>query len=268
MNSQVIRVSSNMFTTKVGETLTIDIPSSVIGRAVRSIKLVDAVIPLTFTNVPAGQNQFTLNDGAGTNIVTIPSHTFTPGNIIEILKDELDANSNAGRIFTVIYHKCGGTIEIKGDGPFTLDFSGPNSAGPLLGFDPNVFVAVETPAASNIWVVESTSRDQLSVDKFINITSNLIQGVDQGIILLDGQVTPSVNNILASVPINGVSGTNIIYTEAVDSPDIDIRSSVLGEIVPPNTESIRTVEFGLSLDSGIPVDLSGSFWSARFIIKF
>lgn len=267
-NSQIIRISSDKFTTKVGENLTIDVSSSVIGRAVKSIRLLDAVIPLTFTNVPSNQNQFNLDDGSGVNTVTIPPHTFTPGNVIEVLKDQLDANSNAGRIFTVIYHKCEGTIEVKADGPFTLDFGVPNSAAPLLGFNPTTYTAVETPVASNIWLTQSNRRDQLSVDKFINITSNLITGVDQGIVLLDGQINPSINNILASIPISGTSGSNIIFSETADSPDIDISSSVLGRIVPPNTESIRTIQFGLSLDSGIPVDLSGSFWSARFLLKY
>ncbi|MGL6008583.1 MAG: hypothetical protein ACRC1D_03925, partial [Culicoidibacterales bacterium] len=63
-------------------------------------------------------------------------------------------------------------------------------------------------------------------------------------------------------------GSNILFNESNETPEIDIRSSVLGQIVPPNTDGSRTVEFGLSLDSGNPVDLGGTFWSARFLIKY
>ena len=266
--TQVVLISSDKFTSKVGETISIDVPSSLINRPVKSIRLLDAVIPYTFSNISPTANQFGFTDTAGTNTVTIPAHTFTAGNIIEVLKSTLDAASGAGLEFTVIYHKCEGTFEFQADGAYSFDFTVPNSAAVTLGFTATVHTAVETPPASNIWVIQSQTRDQLSVDKYLNITSNLITGIDQGLLILDGTVSPSANNILATIPISGTSGANIIFTESQDAPDIDIQASVLGQIVDPNSDTTRTIEFGLSLGSGQAVDLNGSFWSARFLITY
>jgi len=245
-NSTIVRISSDQFTSKIGETLTIDIPSSLISRPVKSIRLLDAIIPFTFSNVPSNQTDFGFTDPAGTNTITLPNHTFTPGNIIEILQEQLTENSGAGLEFVVRYHSCEGTFTIQGEGgAFSLDFTVPNSAAPLLGFDPVVYNAVETPPASNIYIIESASRNQLNIDKYMNITSNLITGIDQGIIILNGKPNPTINNVIASIPISGTSGGNIFFTESDAAPDIDIQASVLGKVVPPNTDATRSVEFGL-----------------------
>lgn len=268
LNTQIVRVSSDKFTSKVGETITIDIPSSVLSRAVKAIRLLDISIPYTWSNVPANANQFGFTDLAGTNTITISDHTFTPSNIIEILKQDLDANSGSGLIFTVIYHKCGGTFEFQADGSYSFDFTVPNSAASTLGFDPIVYNAVETPPASNIWVIQSVRRDTLDVDKYINVTSNLVTGVDQGVLILDGQPTPTISNILATIPIQGSAGNIIYFSESNDAPNINIQSSVLGRVASPNTDTTRSVQFGLSLDSGQSVNLNGGYWAARFLLTF
>ena len=267
-NTQIFRISSDKYTSKVGETLTINIPADILNKPAKSIKVIDAVIPYTFTNIPSNGNSFNFTDGAGTNTVVIPGQTLSPKGLISALKDLLDGNSGAGLTFTTVYNQCMGRLQIKADGPYTLNFNVPNSAATLLGFDPISYTAVESPPASNVWVVNSVRRDQLSLDKYINITSNLVKGIDQGVIILDGQPVPTASNIIATVPVDGAVGGNIVFTESNDAPSIDIRASILGQIVTPNTDVIRTVEFGLSLDSGIPANLNGSFWSARFLITF
>lgn len=267
-NTQIFRISSDKYTSKAGETLTINIPADILNRPAKSIKVIDAVIPYTFTNIPSNGNSFNFTDNVGTNLVTIPGQTLSPKGLISALKDLLDGNSGAGLTFTTVYNQCMGRIQIKADGPYTLNFNVPNSAATLLGFDPASYVAVESPPASNVWVVNSVRRDQLSLDKYINITSNLVKGIDQGVIILNGQPVPTVSNIIATIPVDGAVGNNIVFTESQDAPSLDIRASVLGQIVEPNKDVIRTVEFGLSLDSGIPANLNGSFWSARFLITF
>lgn len=267
-NTQIFRISSDKYTSKVGETLTINIPADILNRPARSIKIIDAVIPYTFTNIPTNGNSFNLTDSGGTNTITIPGQTLSPKGMLSTLKDLLDSNSGAGLTFTTIYNQCMGRFQINADGPFTLDFNVPNSAATLLGFDPTSYPAVESPPASNVWVVNSIRRDQLQLDKYINITSNLVKGIDQGVIVLDGQPTPTISNIVATIPVNGAVGSNIVFVESVEAPALDIRASILGQIVDPNKDVIRTVQFGLSLDSGIPANLNGSFWSARFLITF
>jgi len=267
-NSVIVKISSDKYTTKSGETLSIEVPYTLISRPVRSIRLIDAIIPFSFSTVPPDENQFDFTDTVGTNTITLPDGTFSPESIIETLKNMLDANSGAGLTFTVIYNRCEGRYEIRADGPYSLDFTVPNSAADLLGFNSVVKTAVETPPASNIWIVESDTRNRIALDKYINITSNLVRGIDQGIIYLDGSPNPTVSNVIASIPIVGTAGSNILFNESNETPEIDIRSSVLGQIQVPNTDGSRTVEFGLSLDSGNPVDLGGTFWSARFLIKY
>ena len=154
-NSVIVKISSDRFTSKSGETLTIDVPSSLISRPVRSIRLIDAVIPYSFSTVPPDQNQFDFTDNVGTNTITLPDGTFSPETIIESIKTQLDANSGAGLTFTVIYNRCEGRYEIRGDGPYSLDFTVPDSAGPLLGFDSVVknyrcYVRVE-PEINQSW---------------------------------------------------------------------------------------------------------------------
>lgn len=267
-NTAIIRVSSDKYTTKVGEQISILIPASLLNKPAVSIRILDAIIPFTWTNIPSNQNTFALTDIAGTNNVIIPNHTFTPTNLIVILKELCDAASGAGLIFTVLYHKCAGIVEFQADGPFTLNFSVANNAAALLGFNPATYTATETTPTSGIWFVQGNRRGQLDIDKYVNITSDLVNGLDQGVLLFDGQPNPTNSNIVATIPIRGTSGDNIIFTETVDAPDIDIRSSVLGQIVNPNTDASRTITFGLSLDSGIPVNLNGAYWAARFLLKF
>lgn len=267
-NTQIFRISSDKYTSKTGENITIDIPADILNRPARSIKVIDAVIPYTFTNVPSNGNTFNLTDSGGTNTVVIPGQTLSPKGLISALTDLLNGNSGAGLTFVSIYNQCTGRLQIKADGPYSLNFNVPNSAATLLGFDPVLYTAIETPPASNVWIVDSVRRDQLELDKYINITSNLVKGIDQGVIILDGQPTPTASNIIATVPIDGSVGSSIVFTESAEAPSLDIRASILGQIIEPNKDVVRTVEFGLSLDSGIPADLNGSFWSARFLITF
>lgn len=267
-NTQLFRISSDKFTSKIGETITINIPADIMNRPARSIKVIDAVIPYTFTNVPDNGSSFNFTDAVGTNTITIPGQTLSPKGLISTLKDLLDSASGAGLTFTTVYNQCMGRLQIKADGPFTLDFGVVDSAATLLGFDPTSYIAVETPPASNVYIVNSIRRDQLELDKYLNITSNLVKGIDQGVIILDGQPVATPSNIIATIPINGPVGGNIVFTESDNAPSIDIRASILGQIVDPNKDVIRTVEFGLSLDSGIVANLNGSYWSARFLITF
>lgn len=267
--SQIIRVSSDKYTTKDGEVITIQVPSSLISRPVKSIRLLDAIIPNTFSNVPTTENKFSFTDTAGTYTVALPQVSVNSTTILEILKNSLEAVSGAGLTFTIVYSKCDGTYTFKADGSYSFDFDVPDSAYALLGFNQAVYTSVETPPASNVWIVQSNRRGQLDVDRYVNITSNLIKGVDQGVVFLDGNLDPPATNILASIPIQSTSaGAALYFSESSSSPDINIQASVLGQIASTNTDTIREVTFGLSLDSGAPVDLGGSFWAARFLLKY
>lgn len=268
-DSLIVRVSSDKYTSKVGEEITISVPSDLISRPAKSIRLLDAIIPNTFSNVPTTNNQFDFTDLNGTNTITIPNLTLNSTSILEELKSLLEANSGAGLTFTIIYNKCSGIYEFQADGSYTFDFTIANNAAALLGFDEAVYTAAETPPTSNIWVVETVRRNQFDINKYINITSDLVTGVDQGIVFLDGDLTPAPKNIIASIPISTSSaGSAIVYFESNSAPDINIQGGVLGQVVSPNTNTIREVKFGLSLDNGETVDLGGSAWSARFVIKF
>lgn len=267
--SQIIRVSSDKYTTKVGEVITIEVPTSIVSRPVKSIRLLEAIIPNTFSNVPTTANKFNFTDTSATANIALPQVSVNSTTILEILKNTLEANSAAGLIFTIVYSKCDGTYTFKADGPFTLDFDVTDSAADLLGFDRTQYVAVETPPASNVYITQNNRRGQLDADRYINITSNLVSGVDQGVVFLDGDLTPTATNILASIPIQSTSaGAALYFSDSSSSPDINIQSSVLGQIAGTNTNAVRVVTFGLSLDSGAPVDLGGSFWAARFLLKY
>ena len=268
-DNQVIRVSSDKFTSKVGEEITIEVPSDIINRPVKTIRLLDALIPNTFSTVPADGNEFNFTDLSGTSLITIPNHNLNAASVIEVLKELLEAASGAGLTFTIIYHSCSGNYEFQADGNYTFDFTVPNSAGPLLGFNSAVYNAVETPPASNDWIISSDRRGGFDSDKYVNITSNLVTGVDQGVVFLDGNLTPAPTNIIASIPISdtGAGGT-LAFSESQDAPDINVEASVLGRPGPPNQDTIREVKFALSLDSGQPVDLNGASWAARFVLKY
>jgi len=268
--SQIIRVSSDKYTSKVGEVITIEVPTSIISRPVKSIRLLEALIPNTFSNIPTTANKFSFTDASNTYMIALPQVSVNSTTILEILKNTLEAASDAGLTFTIVYSKCDGTYTFKADGAFTLNFNVADSAADLLGFNTTPpYVAVETPPASNIYITQNNRRGQLDSDRYINITSNLITGVDQGVVFLDGDLTPTSTNILASIPIQSSSaGATLFFSDSSSSPDINIQSSVLGRIVGTNTNSVRVVTFGLSLDSGNPVDLGGASWSARFLLKY
>jgi len=266
--SQIIRVSSDKYTSKVGEVITINVPTSIISRPVKSIRLLEAIIPNTFSNIPTTGNKFSFFD-ASDHLIELPQVSVNSTTILEILKNTLEAASTSGRTFTIIYSKCDGTYTFKADGSYSFDFDVADSAYALLGFDQAVYTAVETPPASNVWIIQSNRRGQLDIDRYVNITSNLITGVDQGLVLLDGNENPTSTHILASIPIQSTSaGAALYFSDSSSSPDINIQSSVLGRVASTNTDPIREVTFGLSLDSGAPVDLGGSFWAARFLLKF
>lgn len=226
---------------------TVQISSQQITFTPKTAKIVSISIPHVWYAITVENNEFDVNGST----ITIPSVNYTA----QTLRTELETQiqtvlPGASVTFDSVTKK----YTIEDAAPFTLDFSVANSIGPALGFGTAVY------AASNSYT--SPGVVNLSIDKYMHITSSLISGVDHGVITADGTVTSS--NVLLEFAILGNFGDVIYYEPKGDDGIFNIENSAFSETISKSIQpALMDLQFAIVSPTGKTVDMNGHEWEMQ-----
>jgi len=238
------------------ESFSINLPYSVFGRRIpKTIKIIDINLPFTWYRITASNNSFTFDEGGGAISVALPIQNYDTFTMQSTLQNSL--NAAGANTYTVDFDTATQKYTITSTGAFSLDFSGVNTAGPLLGWGTTITASALSQTAPNII--------NFYMDKYVYICSNLGLGIDQGVVILQSASDPNPNDCLYAVPINVDFGF-MIHQKDTDLPNINIEHTVLGNRNGGNGP--RNLTFRLELPSGNPINLNGHNWAMRVLLSF
>lgn len=231
---------------------TITKPYNVFNQVPKRAKLLSARIPFTWNNVTAGNNQFTLIEYPGRILypVTIPVGYYEAGALAAIIQTAL--NALGGYTYTVTYTDFVFNFTAAGN-TFQFDFT---NFGLLLGFPigmTSVGISLTSPNAANVLG-----------DLQICITSNLIGGIDNGIVPWTPGA-PVDQHILAMIPLCSCRGGIIKYQASQSEPWQNVTQSVFSAQSRLNNPVVMT--FSLMFLSGNQVSVAAN-WDANVLLEF
>lgn len=231
----------------------------------KRVKLLSARMPFVWSNITSANNAFILIENPGP--VVHPTTTIAPGHysgttLAPALQNALNTIPGKLYTYTVTYNTTTFKYTISATGLFQLNFAVPDSIAPALGFN-------ETITASSV-SVESPNVAIILPDTEIFVASNLVGGVDNGVIPYFTGATNDLH-ILAVIPITSCYGGVIEYRVSDSEPWLNASQSAFSMI--PNNSSQLTgtdaiLHFSLFFLSGIPVNLFGANWSANILLEF
>lgn len=242
------------------ENFTITKQSSVFNLLPKRVKLLSANIPYTWNNITSSNNAFTLIELPGPTThsnVTIPVGHYTGTSLATILQDTLNAIVGVVHTYTVVYNTTTFKFTISATGFFQFNFTIANSIAQALGFDEIITASSNSITSNNVAVINPDSE--------IFITSNLVGGIDNGVIPYFTGSTSDLK-ILASIPCTSCFGGTINYMANELEPWYLTSQSAFSMI--PLTSGPVVLTFGLFFLSGIPVNLFGAHWSANILLEF
>lgn len=270
-NVKNIYINSNPNFIDVGgidSNFTITKPYSNFNKTPRKIKLLSARIPFTWNNITSINNNFNLIEYPTTVITTsiqVPASQYTGTTLASELQTLLNANTKKSYNYVVSYSTTLFKFTISStNGSFELDFTVANSIGIALGFGD-----VLLSPANNTFT--STGVAVIQPDTEIFITSNLVSGIDNGIVPWFSETVGSTYpnyNILATIPISSCYG-GIINYQSSDSEPWQIASQSNFALASINSGTSNVImQFGLLLLSGTAVQLNGAHWTANILLSF
>jgi hypothetical protein len=211
----------------------------------RKVKLLQARLPMTYSNIVTGTNdQFTITGvSSGANVITIPQSNYDGNTLASTTQDLINAVTSP-QVYMVTYNSSLGVITFSGSENFTLTF-GVNS----FGFTPGTTAS----AASHTSDIAGGVNNSLSMGGYISITTNLIGGIYNGVTELKQNVVQTRS--LEVVPLC-TSGTVVNYRTSDIEPFSDIYLN-----------DINTITFELQYVDGSVVDLNGSEWSCTLLFS-
>jgi hypothetical protein len=255
-DSQVIEVNSRFIATGTSENFTINVPFPIFhNRTPRFAKVLDARIPYAWFNITALNNIFHFTDPiTGVQTITLPVQNYRGGTLASTIKTLMDAVGS--QVYSVSISPSTLLMTISAIAPFSLDFTMANSAYDVMGFANAVIPASITQIG--------TSMVDLVQEEFLWICSDLIRGIDNGMVLYNNVNPPISRYVFASVPINVDFGEFIEYAESYLEPVKNIESTTFA--VKDNNGKV--INFWLERSSGMPMTLGGLDWSMKFILFF
>ena len=255
-NKQIIEVNSRHITSGTPDNFYITIPNDLFTtRSPHFIKVVDANIPYSFFQIIDGvNNHFTLDDGGGVVDIYITEQHYSGVQLALEIKNELDAVSSIPQVYTVDYSKQTNKYTIHSTANFTLDFDFDDSIYKATGF------LRQSYAGTNSYT--SDTMIDLINDEFLWICTDLINGIDNGVMLY--RPTTENMHILATIPITVDYGGMICYHEEIIEPPKDIRNARFSY----NEDVTKSINIWLERESGLPMSLNGLNWSMKFILFY
>lgn len=261
MDQKVVRISSaNRDMGGTPEDFTITDPNQTFINNPKSVKAVRVTIPYTWYNVDSnfGDTMAFTGTVSGAHSIVLPPNNYIGSTLAMQLATDMTAVAG-GETYTVVYDDVTNKFTISSTETFTMDFTVPQNMHAILGFDP---VALG-PAASS-WT--STNVAGFVMDKSIWVCSDLIDGIDNGVIDWTSDNPPKNNQVLAEIPITGCFNTILQYCSCPDLPFYPITNSKFSRV--DRTRAMRTTRFYLKFPSGADVLLNGQEWEMTVIFDF
>ena len=235
-------------------------PISPFDTAPKRVKLLTANIPFTWDNITTANNRLTLIElpGPVSHPATVPVGRYTGTTLATALQTALNTVATL-HTYTVAFDTNTFKFTISATGNFQLNFAVTDTIAAAVGFD-----QVTTSSATS---VTSTNVVLLQADPTLFIRSNLVEGVDNGIVPWFTGSTPDLG-ILASVPISVCYGGTINYAAPDSSPWLTTSQSALGKVKSSIDTSSIVISFQLFFLSGLPIDMKGAHWCATLLLDF
>ncbi len=257
LNKKVVIIRSANRDTGTAENFTITDSGDVFTNVPTSVRLSSAIIPYTWANVgPAFGNTVDFTGTvSGAHTIVIATNNYSGTTLATALQTQMSAAA-APDVYTVTFDSVTNKFTISSTETFTIDFTQPNNMHVILGFPEAV-----TPLSNTI---TSTSVAGFVVDKGVLICSNLINGIDNGMINWVSGPPPN-SQTLAYMPIVGPWSGIIDFVNPFDVPSFIITNSDFS--LEPRTTP-RALQFWLQFPSGTQVDLQGQDWECVIVFGF
>ena len=236
------------------ESFTVSKVSTMFERIPRRVKLLKAKIPFTWDNITTSNNKFSIIESGPTTIpITIATGHYTGATLADAVQAAM--NLVGGQTYTVVYDPNTFTFQISSASPFQLDFTVDDSMASSLGFT-NIITTSSTELTSpNVAILQP--------DTEVFISSNLISGIDNGVVPWFSGSTSDFH-ILGIIPMVTPFGSLIDYEAKKEEPYLNISQSEFAKLQNTN----YSLSFTLFFLSGIPINLRGAHWSAELLFEF
>lgn len=259
MDKKVISVQSLARTTGVSNDFTITDPNEHFINNPKSVKATLICIPYTWYNVNATSgNVFTwTGDITGVHSIVLADNNYTGESFATALQAALELAA-PGQNYMVTYDTVTNKFTITSDEATTLDFSVADNMHLILGWpDGTVTGSVMTHTSPNV--------AGFVLDKSVWVCTDMIRGIDNGVIPWVSDDPPQEYNILAEVPIIGCFNSILVYAPPPELPFYPITNSDFSLV---DRTTPRTTRFFLKFPSGGEVDLNGQEWSMQLVLDF
>ncbi len=258
VNQKSVVVRSSNRDTGTADDFTIVDNKSVFTNVPKSVRLSSVTLPYTWANVGGVFGNTIDFTGAisGAHTIVIPTNNYDGTTLATQLSTDMSAAA-APDVYTVTYNGVTNKFTIASTENFSIDFTQPNNMHTILGF-----LEVITPVAMSI---TSTNVAGFVIDKEVLVCTNLIDGIDNG--LIDWKSGPPTSSqAIGFVPIVGPWGGIIEFVNPFDMPFYTITNS---DFSSESTKSLtRTLHMWLRFPSGATVDLQGQDWECVIIFDF
>ena len=167
--------------------------------------------------------------------------------------------ATAGSDYTVEYSAQTGGFTVTSVGEtFTIDFTVANNMAAMMGF-------VEAATPVGLTAVSSAAAN-ITMDCELFVCSNLISGVDNGVLVWSGNDPASEPmGVLAVIPINTCFGGFVRYYAPAHFPFYKITNSAFAN---PDREDPRDLQMSIKFPSGAAFSLNGNDWTAQLTFDF
>lgn len=254
-----VKISSSQRSSGTVNDFIINYPNDRFVNRPKKVKIISICLPYTWFNIVAGiNNSLTFNKSGTDYIATIPAGNYTGITLAAAIQLAMNS-ADPAQAYTVVFSETSYLFVFTADTtPIQLDFTPVQNLATILGFTSGEIY----PSVPNL-LIQSTTLASLLPDTFVEICSNLIEGIDNGVPVITS--TPAVsNNVMAHIIIKGNFGQNLAYVDYGDNiPPMSVAQSFLGTNPKGKPVGIR---FFLRFSSGFPIDLNGKDWG--LIVKF
>lgn len=256
LNKKTVLIRSNNRDSGVAEDFSIIDDNSTFINVPKSVRLSSVTLPYTWANVGGvfGNTIDFTGTTSGAQSIVLPTDNYDGPSLATILTTEM--STATGETYTVTYNLVTNKFNFTSTETFSIDFTQPNDMHRILGFD-----EVVTPVTNNL---TSSNVAGFVIDKEVLICTNLIDGIDNG--LIDWKSGPPTSSqAIGFVPIVGPWGGIIEFVNPFDMPYYPITNS---DFSLENRITSRELKFWLKFPSGAIVDLQGQDWECVLILDF
>jgi hypothetical protein len=202
-------------------------------------------------------NTFTFTGNiSGQNSVLLPEDNYTGHSLAAKLQSLLDVEAG-GEDYTVAYDGVTNKFTISSTESFTIDFTALKNMHMILGFPATVSEESECHTSPHV--------PDFKFDRKIWICSDMIRGVDNGIIPWNSDNPPVEHQILAEIPVSGSFNSILMFQPGADMPFFPISES---DFTAVNGTSSRETRFFLKFPSGTELNLNGQEWNMQLVFEF